>query len=144
ATDLHVWSSIEFGMVETHDAYCGTSSIFPQKKNPTALETIKKAAGASVTWPASALAMFRAEGTGDQAVRELPLIDDALASTEAMLDLFAGVLDTLKVHDKRMLAALEGSWCTASNLADVIVRETGLSFRQVHHVVARLVRNCVE
>lgn len=143
ATDLHLWSSFEFGMVETHDAYCGTSSIFPQKKNPTALETIKKAAGASVTWSASALAMFRAEGTGDQAVRELPLIDEALASTDAMLDLASGVLDTLIVHDKRMQAALAQSWCTASNLADVIVRTTGLSFRQVHHVVARLVRNCV-
>lgn len=144
ATDLHIWSSYEFGMVETHDAYCGTSSIFPQKKNPTALETIKKAAGASVTWGASGLAMFRAEGTGDQAVRELPLIDEALASTEAMLDLFSGVLDTLIVHDRRMLAALAGSWCTASNLADAIVRRTGMSFRQVHHVVARLVRNCLE
>jgi argininosuccinate lyase len=143
ATDLHVWSSFEFGMVETHDAYCGTSSIFPQKKNPTALETVKKAAGASVTWGASALATFRAEGTGDQAVRELPLIDEALASTDAMLDLMAGVVDTLIVHDKRMQAGLAQSWCTASNLADVIVRETGLSFRQVHHVVARLVRNCV-
>jgi len=144
ATDLHVWSSFEFGMVETHDAYCGTSSIFPQKKNPTALETIKKAAGNSVTWGATALAMFRAEGTGDQAVRELPLIDEALASTAAMLDLMAGVLDTLIVHEKRMQAALAGSWCTASNLADEIVRAKGLSFRQVHHVVARLVRNCVE
>jgi len=144
ATDLHVWSSFEFGMVETHDAYCGTSSIFPQKKNPTALETIKKAAGNAVTWGATALAMFRAEGTGDQAVRELPLIDEALASTAAMVDLMAGVLETLTVHDKRMQAALAGSWCTASNLADEIVRAKGLSFRQVHHVVARLVRNCVE
>jgi argininosuccinate lyase len=143
ATDLHVWSSFEFGMVETHDAYCGTSSIFPQKKNPTALETIKKAAGASVTWGASGLAMFRAEGTGDQAVRELPLIDDALASTGAMLDLMAGVVETLTVHEKRMRSALAGSWCTASNLADEIVRSKGLSFRQVHHVVARLVRNCI-
>ena len=42
-----------------------------------------------------------------------------------------------------MREGLEGSWCTASNLADVIVRQTGLSFRQVHHVVARLVRICV-
>lgn len=143
ATDLHVWSSFEFGMVETHDAYCGTSSIFPQKKNPTALETIKKAAGGSVTWAASALATFRAEGTGDQAVRELPLIDEALATTEAMLDLSSGVIDTLIVHDQRMRAGLAQSWCTASNLADTIVRTTGMSFRQVHHVVARLVRNCV-
>jgi argininosuccinate lyase len=141
ATDLHLWSSTEFGLVECDDSYCGTSSIFPQKKNPAGLETIKKAAGSSVTWLATALATFRAEGTGDQAMRDLPMIDEALASTEGMLDLFTGVIETLIVHEDRMADSLRGSWCTASNLADVIVRERGLSFRQVHHIVARVVRN---
>lgn len=143
ATDLHLWSSSEFGFVESGDAYCGTSSIFPQKKNPAGLEAIKKAAGGSVTWLAAALATFRAEGTGDQAMRDIPFIDDALDTTEGMLDLFTGIIETLIVHEARMREALNGSWCTASNLADVIVRETGLSFRQVHHVVARLVRICL-
>ncbi len=143
STDLHIWSSSEFGFVESDDAYCGTSSIFPQKKNPAGLETVKKAAGGSVTWLASALATFRAEGTGDQAMRDLPLIDDALETTEGMLDLLTGIISTLIVHEARMRRGLDGSWCTASNLADVIVRKTGLSFRQVHHVVARLVRICV-
>jgi argininosuccinate lyase len=143
ATDLHIWSSTEFGFVESDDAYCGTSSIFPQKKNPAGLETVKKVAGGSVTWLATALGTFRAEGTGDQAVRDLPLIDEALEATEGMLDLFTGIIATLIVHEARMREALNGSWCTASNLADVIVRETGLSFRQVHHVVARLVRICL-
>jgi argininosuccinate lyase len=141
ATDLHLWSSTEFGLVESDDSYCGTSSIFPQKKNPAALETIKKAAGEAVTWLATALATFRCEGTGDQAMRDLPLIHSALESTEGMLDLFAGVIETLIVHEDRMSASLAGSWCTASNLADVIVRERGLPFRQVHHIVARVVRN---
>lgn len=143
ATDLHIWSSVEFATVESDDSYCGTSSIFPQKKNPSGLETIKKAAGESVTWLSTALATFRAEGTGDQAMRDLPLIHRALEVTDGMLDLFAGILETLKVHEARMSELLSGSWCTASNLADVIVRERGISFRQVHHVVARLVRNCL-
>lgn len=143
ASDLHLWSSTEFGLVECHDSYCGTSSIFPQKKNPVALEAIKKSAGAATTWLATALATFRGEGTGDQAMRELPLLDDALANTEGMLDLCAGVIETLHVREARMAELLSGSWCTTSNLADVIVREKGLSFRQVHHVVARVVRNCL-
>ncbi|MEJ5126557.1 argininosuccinate lyase [Comamonas sp. MYb21] len=143
ATDLHVWSSTEFGLVESDDSYCGTSSIFPQKKNPAGLETIKKAAGSATTWLATALATFRAEGTGDQAVRDLPLIDEALTTTEGMLDLFTGVIETLIVHEERMAASLNNSWCTASNLADVIVRERSLSFRQVHHIVARVVRNAL-
>ncbi|WWX97362.1 argininosuccinate lyase [Pseudomonas tolaasii] len=143
ATDLHIWSSVEFATVESHDGYCGTSSIFPQKKNPSGLETIKKAAGGSVTWLSTALATFRSEGTGDQAMRDLPLIHEALATTEGMLDLFTGIIETLVVHEDRMAQLLSGSWCTASNLADIIVRDRGISFRQVHHIVARLVRNCL-
>ena len=143
ATDLHIWSTAEFGFVESDDAYCGTSSIFPQKKNPAGLETIRKEAGSAVTWLATAFATFRGEGTGDQAIRSLPLIDEAFDATEGMLDLFTGIISTLIVHETRMRDALNGSWCTASNLADIIVRETGLSFRQVHHAVARLVRICL-
>lgn len=141
ATDLHVWSTSEFGLVECDDSYCGTSSIFPQKKNPTALETVRRAAGTSVTWVATALAAFRGEGTGDQAMRELPVLDEALTTVDAMLDLFAGIMETLVVHEDRMAAALHASWCTSSNLADLIVRECGMSFRQVHHIVARVVRD---
>lgn len=143
ASDLHIWSSAEFGLVECDDSFCGTSSIFPQKKNPVGLEAIKKAAGAAVTWQATALAMFRAEGTGDQAMRELPLIDEAFTTTVGMLDLFTGIIETLIVHEDRMRASLDGSWCTTSNLADMIVRDRGLPFRQVHHIVARVVRNAL-
>jgi len=143
ATDFHVWSTTEFGLVESDDAYCGTSSIFPQKKNPNSLETIKRAGGAAVTWLATALATYRAEGTGDQAMRGLPMIDDAFNTTEGMCDLGTGVVETLIVHKDRMRELVANSWSTSSNLADVIVREAGLSFRQTHHVVARLVRICL-
>ena len=77
-------------------------------------------------------------------MRDLPLLDDALETTEGMLELLTGIVSTLVVHQERMRKALDCSWCTASNLADMIVRKTGLSFRQVHHVVARLVRICVQ
>jgi len=144
ATDLHVWSTYEFSLVETADEYCGTSSIFPQKKNPSALETIKKTAGGSVTWLATALSTFRAEGTGDQAMRELPLIDEALQLTENMLDLMSGILETLIIHEDRMKEIVDKSWSTANNLADFIVKEKGLSYRQAHHVVGRVVRTAIE
>jgi argininosuccinate lyase len=143
ASDFHLWSTTEFNFVETHDAYCGTSSIFPQKKNPVGLETVKKASGGAVTWLATALATFRAEGTGDQAVRELPMAEEALRTTASMLDLMTGMVTTLIVHEERMHSAVRASWATASNLADEIVQQTGLSFREVHHVVGRLVRNSI-
>ncbi len=140
ACDLHVWSSWEFGLVETDDGFCGTSSIFPQKKNPSAVEAIKKAAGGATQWLAHALSTFRGEGSGDQAIRELPMLDGALERTAAMLELATGVVGTLIVHEARMRSVAGGNWSTASNLADALVRDAGLSYRQSHHVVGRLVR----
>ncbi len=143
ATDLHIWSSFEFGTVELPDDLCGTSSIFPQKKNPEALEAIRYAAGGATAWLGSALATFRGEGSGDQAMRELPMFDNASALTNDMLELSCEIIERLIVHEKRMSSLLQGSWATASNLADRLVMTAGLSFRQAHHVVAHLVTNAI-
>jgi len=143
ATDLHIWSSFEFGMVECADGYCGTSSVFPQKKNPIALEVVKARAGAATGWLGSALATFRAEGSGDVTNREVPQIDAAFAATEGMLELMDGVMQSLTVHADRMRVLAGANWATASNLADAIVRKTGLSYRQTHHAVGRLVRGAL-
>jgi argininosuccinate lyase len=143
ATDLHIWSSMEFGFVECADEFCGTSSIFPQKKNPTALEAVKFAAGGSVTWLATALATFRAEGTGDVVMREVPQIDAAFDATEGSLQLMAAVVSSLTVHATRMEAVASNSWATATGLADEIVARSSYSFRQAHHIVARLVRDAL-
>lgn len=144
ATDLHLWSTHEFGFVETADEFCGTSSIFPQKKNPAGLEAVKFAAGGATTWLASALATFRAEGTGDVVMREVPLLGEAFSSTDGSLKLMGGILASLTVHEKNMARAADAHWSTATNLADHMVRGSGLSFREAHSVVARLVRTCME
>ncbi len=144
ATDLHLWSSHEFGFVETADEFCGTSSIFPQKKNPAGLEAVKFAAGGATTWLASALATFRAEGTGDVVMREVPLLDEAFSSTDGSLKLMEAILASLTVHEKNMARAADAHWSTATNLADQMVRDGNLSFREAHSVVARLVRTCID
>lgn len=144
ATDLHLWSSYEFGYVETADEFCGTSSIFPQKKNPAGLEAIKFAAGGSTTWLAAALATFRAEGTGDVVMHEVPLLDDAFAATTGSLHLATAILATLSVKKERMAAAANANWSTATNLADLVVRSCNWSFREAHSLVARLVRSSIE
>lgn len=144
ATDLHLWSSTEFGFVECADEYCGTSSIFPQKKNPTALEAVKFNAGNAVTWLASALATFRSEGTGDVVMREVPQLDAAFVATQGSLQLMNAVVTSLTVHTMRMEKVASGSWATATGLADEIVARSNLSFRQAHHIVARLVRDALK
>ncbi|ORY29823.1 fumarate lyase [Naematelia encephala] len=142
ACDLHLWSSIEFGMILIDDSYCTTSSIFPQKRNPIGLETVKFHAGQSVNWLGTALSTFRGEGTGDQNLRTVPFLDEAFIKAAGMLALFDGMVQTLQVNKDRTHELLSTSWSTASNLADVLVRHHSISFREAHHVVARLVKIC--
>lgn len=145
ATDLHLWSSNEFGFVQLPDTFCGTSSIFPQKRNPVTLETIKLAAGPSVAWLSSTLATFRGAGTGDHRVHGIPAhLDQALETTSDMLVLAGLVAAEVKVNDARVKEVLGDSWSTTSNLADYLMQNQGLSIRQAHGVVAHLVRMCRE
>lgn len=145
ATDLHLWSSNEFGFVQLPDSFCGTSSIFPQKRNPVTLETIKLAAGPSVAWLTSALATFRGAGTGDHRVHGVPAhLDQALDTTADMLNLASLIASAVEVNDDRVREVLADSWSTTSNLADSLMQNHGLSIRQAHGVVAQLVRMCRE
>ena len=54
------------------------------------------------------------------------------------------VLERLMVDKERMLELVREGFSTANDLADVLVRERGMPFRQAHNVVARLVRLCTE
>ncbi len=140
STDLWIWSSYEFGMVELADGYCGTSSIMPQKKNPWPVDWARGAAGNAVGHVASSLGAIKGLDGSTQDFPELPLVG-ALEMAMDYLDVLTGVLETLKVNEEVMLQRAGANWTTASNLADTIVRQTGLSFRTAHGIVGRLVRN---
>ena len=45
ATDLYIWCSYEFGLVELDGTFAASSSIMPQKKNPYSLEMIRARSG---------------------------------------------------------------------------------------------------
>lgn len=143
ATDLHIWSTNEFGFIQLPETYCATSSIFPHKRNPVTLETIKCAAGPSVTWLTSTLATFRGEGTGDHKVHGAPsFLDQAAETTTNMLILAGKIVGAVEVKQERINQVLAESWSTTNNLADNLMQNHHLSIRQAHQVVARVVKTC--
>lgn len=146
--DLFIWSTSEFNMLELADEYAGTSSAMPQKKNPYPFEMTRVLAGQAIGWVSGVLGAFKTatSSDGDIAFWDFKTcgIPDCTEKTANMLDLIAGVLDTLIVHEDVMRERAGAFWGTALNLADVIVRETGISFRSAHHVVGRTVRLAYE
>ncbi len=146
ATDLQAWSTYEYGFIELGDEHCSVSSIMPQKKNPAALEHVK-AACAMVTGAltaalsASKNTAFADVSAGVSALNE-PAVD-AAERTRRALDLCADVLGAMTVNAEPMRRLAEEGYGTATELADVIVRETGLSFRMAHNVVASAVAEAI-
>ena len=146
ATDLQAWCTWEYGFVELADRHAAVSSIMPQKKNPVALEHIKAAAAMITGDLTAALACTKNSAFADvndavTAVNE-PVLDAATRSAR-ILALMQEVLEGLSVDADRMARAAAEGFGTATELADVIVRETDMSFRQAHNVVALVVRDAL-
>lgn len=144
AGDLYLWSTYEFGMIEVADGLAGTSSIMPQKKNPHALERIRGLAGLAIGWLPAYQGVLRNASSSDLtlafAVDPLP---EVTRSSLSVVELMRVTLETLVVKADVMRERAGVYWSTASNLADELVRQTGISFRTAHHVVGRVVRNAI-
>jgi argininosuccinate lyase len=144
ATDLYVWSTWEFQMIEIADGLAGTSSIMPQKKNPHALERIRSLGGLAIGWVPSILGTMRSASSSDLGLafagEQMPMM---AKSTVSAVELLRVTLETMRVNESVMEERAGVFWSTTSNLADELVRQTGISFRTAHHVVGRVVRNAI-
>ena len=145
AEEIILWSSAEFNFVEIDEAYTTSSSIMPQKKNPDVAELVRGKTGRIygrlmamlTTMKALPLAYNR-----DMQEDKEGLFDtvDTLLST---LEVFAGMVGTLKVKTARTGQAAEQGYILATDLADYLVRK-GEAFRTAHEVVAQLVSYAME
>ncbi len=147
ATDLQSWNTMEFGFIELADQFSSTSSIMPQKKNPQALEYTKAAAAHVTGALTSVLACSKNTSYGDVndgvTALNVPSLE-AIDRTRLTFVVMDGVLSTMSVRPDAMRRSAAIGFGTATELADVIVRETGMSFRKAHNIVGRVVRETIE
>jgi argininosuccinate lyase len=146
ATDLLEWSSVEFGYVELADEYASSSSIMPQKKNPSTLELIRGKSAEAYGCLIELLTMVKGVNSGyyqDLQQTKIPLWR-CLDTTRTSLEVMTGIVSTLEVNGDRMRERLEGSLVVAVELAEALVTEAGLSFREAYKLVASSVRSVVD
>jgi argininosuccinate lyase len=135
--DIQVWSSDEFKFIDLDEAYAGTSSIMPQKKNPIILEQVRSYASESIGAVTTIYASMKGmpyTNTSDRAMLEPLMIDTVVGSTNAM----AGVVYTMKPLKENMISHLRNGFSTMTELADALVRLFDLSFRQAHDIIAHV------
>jgi argininosuccinate lyase len=142
AEEIILWASPMFGFARLSDAYSTGSSIMPQKRNPDAAELVRGHSGRilgamtalCVTMKGLPLAYSK-----DMQDDKVPVFDahDLLGLSVAAM---AGMIETTVFDTARMRAAAETGHATATDLADWLVREAGIPFREAHHITGRAVR----
>lgn len=144
--EIVIWSSYEFGMVECSNQYSSTSSIMPQKKNPDIAELSRGKSTIAYGELMTVLAMVK--GIPHSYNRDLqevtPHMWNAIDNTNDILLIVHGMLGTLTVNKERTRELAGANFATATELADVIVREKNLPFRTAHRIVGRLVSEAID
>jgi argininosuccinate lyase len=143
AQDLLFWSTAEFGYLRLSDGYVQISSIMPQKRNPVPLEHVRILASRALTGAQGVLGCLHNTPFADMndAEDELqPLVYAAFQDGERSVRLLAGVLDEAEFNTERMAKAADENFLSVTELADMLVRTTGMSFHSAHRIVSRAVR----
>ena len=146
AEELVVWTSAQFGFVRLSDRFTTGSSIMPQKRNPDAAELVRAKAGRIVGALTGLLIVMKglplAYSKDMQEDKEGTF--DALQSLSLCLAAMAGMVRDLEPVAQTLKRAAGSGYATATDLADWLVRELGMPFRQAHHVTGRVVAAAAE
>ncbi len=141
AEELVIFSTPQFGFLQCSESFSTGSSIMPQKRNPDAAELLRGKAGgvlgAFTTLAMNVKGLPLAYSKDMQEGKEPAM--NALETAEDCLQIAAGMTAELIVRPERMAAAAGVGHATAVDLADALVREAGVPFRDAHHIVGRLV-----
>ena len=146
ASDLIEWSTSEFGYVELADEYTSSSSIMPQKKNPSTLELIRGKTGEVYGALMELLTMVKGVPSGyfQDLQGTKPPLWRCFDTVKACLEVVTGVVSTLKVKEDRMREMAEQSLTVAVDLAERLVEAADLSFREAYRLVAAIVKEALE
>ena len=141
AEEIVIWSTPQFGFVTLSDAFSTGSSIMPQKKNPDAAELVRAKTGRINGDLIALLTVMKglplAYSKDMQEDKEA--VFDAAETLDLMLAAMTGMAGDMRVNAAAMKKAAGSGYSTATDLADWLVREAGLPFRDAHHVTGRAV-----
>ena len=142
AEEIVLWSTPQFGFVRLSDAFSTGSSIMPQKRNPDAAELVRGKVGRMLgAFTALAMVMKGLPLAYSKDMQEdKPPVFDAFDALELSLAAMTGMVADLAPDVERMAAAAGAGYSTATDLADWLVRELGLPFREAHHVTGAAVK----
>jgi argininosuccinate lyase len=143
AEDWIIFSSSEFSFIRVDDAFCTSSSMMPQKRNPDVLELMRGKTGTIYGALMAMLTILKAQPSGyNRDLQEDKIhVFSAADSIGKSLEIAAAVVAHTSFRTQEIAAGLDAGFLDATALAEYLVRK-GVPFRKAHGVVGSLVARC--
>lgn len=146
AEEIIIWASQPYGFVKLSDSWSTGSSIMPQKRNPDAAELVRGHAGRilgcmnSLFITMKGLPLAYSKDMQD----DKPPLFEAYDLIGLCIAAMTGMVSSLSFDTERMRDVAASGFSTATDLADWLVRDHNLPFRDAHHVTGSAVKLCEE
>ena len=142
AEEMIIWSSQPFGFVTLPDALSTGSSIMPQKKNPDAAELVRGHSGRIIGCLTSLMITMKGLplAYSKDMQDDKPPVFEAASLLMLSLAAMTGMVEGANFRTTRMRAAAELGYATATDLADWLVRQANIPFREAHHITGSAVK----
>ena len=143
AEDWIIFSTNEFAFIQIDDAFCTSSSMMPQKRNPDVLELMRAKTGSVYGALMAMLTVLKSQPSGyNRDLQEDKLHVFSTADTmETSLDMAAAVVSHTAFNAGQIVAGMDGGYLDATALAEYLVGR-GVPFRKAHGIVGTLVARC--
>jgi argininosuccinate lyase len=141
AEEFVLWASQPFGFVSLSDQWSTGSSIMPQKRNPDAAELVRGHAGritgclVSLMVTMKGLPLAYSKDMQD----DKPPVFECHDLLGLCLAAMTGMVESATFRTDRMRGLAQSGFSTATDLADWLVREAGVPFREAHHITGKAV-----
>lgn len=142
AEEFIIWASQPFGFVSLPDSLSTGSSIMPQKKNPDAAELVRGHSGRIIGCQTSLMITMKGLplAYSKDMQDDKPPVFEAAGLLALSLAAMTGMVDGATFRTERMRAAAELGYATATDLADWLVRQANIPFREAHHITGSAVK----
>ncbi len=141
--DFLLWCTMEFGYLRLSDGFVQGSSIMPQKRNPVALEHARAIGSKAVGQAQAIITTVHNTPFGDIVDTEddlQPLVASMFRDATRMVTLVAAAMRLADFDVDRLASRAGDHGTTLTELADTLVRDHGLPFRNAHAIAALLLK----
>lgn len=141
AEELVLWSSSEFRFITLSDEYSTGSSIMPQKKNPDVPELLRGKSGRVYGNLLNLLVVMKALplAYNKDTQEDKESLFDSVQTANVCLEILEQCIATMQIHSQNMLKMAKIGHLSATDLADFLVRECNIAFRDAHHITGQVV-----